>query len=144
MSLAVIGKGASYEFRWRVWALLRDVIAANLDETTVPAFAALGDALVKGAMTLEAAQLAADVEKIRQWCVGKSFDELVIGPRTSAIVHFSDMATSRRPLAMTEIERIRPIADSNDLAEYFAVMLDSLARVSAHPADDGTVEVIDG
>lgn len=144
MSLAVIGKGASYEFRWRTWALLRDVLAANIDETTVPAFAALGDVLVKGTMTVDAAQLAADVAKIREWCVGKSFEMLVIGPRTSALVHFTDLATSRRQLSMTEIERIRPIADSNDLAEYFSTMLDSLARVSAHPADDGTVEVLDG
>jgi len=144
MSVAVIGKGASYEFRWRTWALLRDVIAANLDETTMPAFSALGDVLVKGTMTLDAATLGADIGRIREWLVGKSFDELVIGPRTSALVHFTDMATSRRQLTMTEIDRIRPIADSADLAEYFSTMLDSLARVSANPNDDGTIEVIDG
>lgn len=144
MSLAVIGKGASYEFRWRTWALLRDVIAANLEETSMPAFSAIGDAMVKGTMTLDAATLGADIGRIRDWLVGKSFDELVIGPRTSALVHFTDMATSRRQLTMTEIDRIRPIADSVDLAEYFSTMLDSLARVSAHPNDDGTIEVIDG
>ena len=30
MSLAAIGQGASYEFRLRTWALLRDVVLAPL------------------------------------------------------------------------------------------------------------------
>jgi hypothetical protein len=31
-----------------------------------------------------------------------------------------------------------------DLAQYFAVMLESFARVASKPYADGTVEVIDG
>ena len=144
MSLAVIGDGASYEFRWRTWALLRDVIVANLDEAALPAFCSLGDALVKGAMRVDAAALAADVARIREWLVGKSFDELVLGARTSSLLHFTDMATERRSLTRKEIENIRPISDSKDLAEYFATMLDSLDRVCRHPTADGTIEVVDG
>ncbi|HTL38290.1 MAG TPA: hypothetical protein VL326_34405 [Kofleriaceae bacterium] len=144
MSLAVIGVEASYEFRWRTWALLRDVIVANLDEATVETFASLGDALVNGSMRVDAKALAADIALIREWLVGKPFEALVIGPRTSAIVHMTSMANTRRPLSRREIENIRPIADSKDLAEYFAVMLDSLERVSGKPQADGTIEVIDG
>jgi hypothetical protein len=144
MSLAVIGAGASYEFRWRTWALLRDVLVANLDETTVPAFCALGDAMVEGTVRVKADELAADIARIREWLVGKPFTDLVIGPRTAALVHFTQKATHRRPLNWNEIDRIRPIADSTDLAEYFATMLDSFARVCEHPAADGTLEIIDG
>ena len=144
MSLAVIGVDASYEFRWRTWALLRDVVVANLDEASVEVFASLGDALVHGTMRVDAQALAADVETIRAWLVGKPFEALVIGPRTSAIVHMTSMANTRRPLSRREIESIRPIADSKDLAEYFAVMLDSFARVAGKPHADGMIEVIDG
>lgn len=144
MSVAVIGKGASYEFRWRTWALLRDAVVAHLDEASLPAFCSLGDVLVKSTMTVDAAALAADIARIGEWLVGQSFDELVIGTRTSSLVHLTDMARTRRQLTRNEIERIRPIAESKDLAEYFAVMIDSLARVAAHPNDDGTLEAVDG
>ena len=144
MSLAVIGEDASYEFRWRSWALLRDVVVANLDEASIEAFASLGDALVSGSLRVDAQALAADIATIREWLVGKPFEALVIGPRTSAIVHMTSMANTRRPLSRREIENIRPIADSKDLAEYFAVMLDSLARVASKPYADGTIEVVDG
>jgi hypothetical protein len=90
MSLAAIGDGASYEFRWRTWALLRDVVVANLDEESIPAFASIGDAMVEGTLRLDAAALLVDIERIREWLVGRSFDELVLGPRTSALLHPSD------------------------------------------------------
>ena len=142
MSLAVIGKGASYEFRWRTWALLRDVVVANLGEDSVSTFCSLGDALVKE-LNVDAKALAGDITRIREWLAGKSFDELVLGPRTAAVLHFTDTPTSRRALTRNEIERIRPIADSPDLADYFRTMLDSFARVAEHPLDDGTLEVVD-
>lgn len=144
MSLAVIGVEASYEFRWRTWALLRDVVVANMDESEVEAFASLGDAMVNGRMRVDAKALAADIALIRTFLVGKPFEALVIGPRTSAIVHMTSMANTRRPLSRREIENIRPIAESKDLADYFAVMLDSLDRVAGRPDADGMIDVIDG
>ena len=144
MSLAVIRLDASYEFRWRTWALLRDVVVANMDERDVEAFASLGDALVNGSIRVEAKALAADIAVIRAFLAGKPFEALVIGPRTSAIVHMTSMANTRRPLSRREIENIRPIADSKDLAEYFATMLDSLLRVAGKPDAEGMIEVIDG
>lgn len=144
MSLAAIGDRASYEFRWRTWALLRDVVVANLDEASLSTFCSLGDALVHGSLRVDAKALASDITRIREWLVGRSFDELVLGVRTSSLLHFTDMPTERRSLSHIEIDRIRPIGDSKDLAEYFAVMLDSLERVCSHPTEDGTIEVIDG
>ena len=140
----MIGNGASYEFRWRTWALLRDVVVANLDEESLPGFCSLGDAMVDGALRVRAAVLMADIERIRAWLVGRPFDDLVLGPRTSALLHFTTQPTQRRPLTENEVEKIRPIAGSHDLAEYFATMLDSMARVCAHPMPDGMVEIVDG
>jgi hypothetical protein len=144
MSLAMIGQGASYEFRWRVWALLRDVVAANLDEATLPAFCAIGDAMVEGSLRVDARALATELAQIRTWLAGKPVDSLVIGPRTSALVYMTKVVPERRALSLGEIDRIRPIADSSDLAEYFATMLDSMEHVCTHPQPDGTVEIIDG
>lgn len=144
MSLAMIGNGASYEFRWRTWALLRDVVVANLDEESLPAFCSLGDAMVDGVLRVRADALLADIERIRAWLVGRPFDDLVLGPRTSALLHFSSHPTQRRPLTENEIEKIRPRAGSEDLAEYFSTMLDSMARVCARPAADGMLEIVDG
>lgn len=144
MSLAVIGQDASYEFRWRTWALLRDVVVANLDEAAVETFASLGDALVDGSIRVNAAALAADIARIREFLVGKPFEALVIGPRTSSIVYMTSKTNVRRPLTRREIENIRPIADSKDLADYFAVVLDSFERVCSKPSPDGTIEVVDG
>ncbi|MDQ3299433.1 MAG: hypothetical protein M3619_22880 [Myxococcota bacterium] len=144
MSLALIGNGASYEFRWRTWALLRDVLVTHLDETSLPGFCLLGDAMVDGTLRIEAAVLAADLARIRAWLVGRPFEDLVLGPRTSAMLHLVTRPPARRALTQTEIENIRPITGSEDLAEYFATMLDSMDRVCAHPNEDGTVEVVDG
>jgi hypothetical protein len=144
VSLALIGNGASYEFRWRTWALLRDVLVAHLEEETLPAFCSLGDALVKGMFRVEGAALGAEIERIRGWLAGRSFEDLILGPRTSAMLHFAPIRPIRRPLTPTEIENIRPVAGSFDLAEYFATMLDSMARVCRHPGEDGTIEVVDG
>ena len=144
MSLAVIGDGASYEFRWRTWALLRDVVVANLDEATLPVFCAIGDALVNGPQRADAAALAADITRIRTWLVGRPFEDLVLGPRTSAMLHFAPRVAARRPLSRNEAEAIRAIGNAADLAEYFATMLDSLDHVCAHPASDGTIEIVDG
>jgi hypothetical protein len=144
MSLTALGDGASYEFRWRTWALLRDVLVANLDEATLPTFCSLGDAMVDSPMHVDAAALASEIAQIRAWLVDKPFEMLVIGPRTSVLVHMTNMATTRRPLSWVEIDRIRPIGASKDLAEYFALMLDSFERVCAHPQPGGMIELIDG
>ena len=144
MSLAVIGNGASYEFRWRTWALLRDVVVAHLDEAMLMAFCALGDAMVAAPQRVVAVDLAADVARIRAFLAGRPFEDLVLGPRTSQMLHFAPKVATRRPMTRLEVENIRPIAGSADLAEYFATMLDSLDRVCAHPTADGTLEVVDG
>ena len=140
----MIGNGASYEFRWRTWALLRDVLVAHLDEESLPAFCSLGDAMVDQGLRVRAGALLDDLERIRAWLVGRPFDDLVLGPRTSALLHFTSQPLQRRPLTQNEVEKIRPIAGSEDLAQYFATMLDSMARVCAHPTADGTLEVVDG
>ena len=146
MSLAALGSGASYEFRWRSWALLRDVIVATLDggEANYPCFSSVGDALVAGKININAEGLAGEVKRLRVQLAGHPLDDLVIGPRTAQVLYWGVTPKSRRPLTRNEIENIRPVGDATDLGEYFATMLDSLERVCGHPAGDGTIEIIDG
>lgn len=145
MSLAAIGNGASYEFRWRSWALLRDVIvAAEGGEASYPCFSSLGDALVSGKIAVNAAALAGEVSRLRNVLAGHPLDDLVIGPRTAQALYWGVTPKSLRPLTRNEIENIRPVGDARNLAEYFSSMLDSLEHVCKSPAADGTIEIIDG
>ena len=146
MSLAAIGAGASFEFRWRIWALLRDVIVVVLEggEASYPSFASLGDALVSGTIKVDARALAGEVGKLRAALGGRPLDQLVIGLRTAQVLFWGVTPTAPRPLTRSEVENVRPIGESKDLAEYFATMLDSLDHVCQHPAADGTIEIIDG
>lgn len=143
MSIALIGEGASYEFRWRAWALLRDVVVAHVDEATLPAFTSLGDAMVKSTIAVDAAALAGELDRIRPVLATLSTGDLVLGPRTSAMLHGAK-PLARRPLSPVEAERIRPFGGAENLADYFATMLDSMARVCSRPRSDGTIEAIDG
>lgn len=145
MSLAAIGSGASYEFRWRSWALLRDALAEYLDgPARFPSFFAIGDALVAGRIHLEAAKLGNEIEHIRAGLVGRTLDDLVLGTRTASILHLGITPKHSRPLTRIEVANIRHPGDAEELTEYFATMLDSFARVCSHPNQDGTIEVIDG
>jgi hypothetical protein len=146
MSLAAIGSGASYEFRWRSWALLRDAIVALLDggEASFPCFASIGDAIVSGRTVLAAEPLAAELARLRTQLANRPLEDLVIGPRTAAVLYWGATAKTRRRLTRSELEGIRPIGDSKDLADYFATMLDSLEHVCRHPDSGGTIEIVDG
>src|SRR5688572_9033024 len=130
MSLAIIGSGASYEFRWRSWALLRDALAEHVDgESRFPGFFAIGDALVAGRIHVVAEQLGTELEQIRASLVGKPLDDLVLGPRTASILFFGVTPRHSRPLTRIEVSNIRHPGAAEELTEYFATMLDSLARV---------------
>jgi hypothetical protein len=145
MSLAAIGSGASYEFRWRSWALLRDALAEYLDgNERFPSFFAIGDALVAGRIHLVAAALGSEIEQIRSGLVGKTLDDLVLGPKTASILHGGRLPKTSRPLTRIEVSNIRHPGGAEELTEYFATMLDSFARVCAHPNQDGTIEFVDG
>ncbi len=144
MSLALIGKGAAYEFRWRTWAMLRDVIHEHLDQASYATLCAMGDAMVYGKVAIRAARLADELARLREALHGRPFSDLVVGPRTAALLHLAPPPKDARPLTPSEIEAIRPVAGSFDLAEYFATMIDSMARVCTHPDDDGMLELVDG
>ncbi|MCX5746056.1 MAG: hypothetical protein NT062_26560 [Proteobacteria bacterium] len=120
------------------------MLVAHLDEATIPTFGSFGDAMGGKTLSIDAAALLDELGRIRAWLIGKPFEELVLGPRTSALLHGGRLAKVRRPLTMVEIEGIRPIGLSTELGDYFATMLDSLTRVGQHPRADGTIEVVDG
>ena len=142
MSLALIGKGSSFEFRWRRWALLRDT-AMNLSTTPRPCLYAIGDGLLKP-VRFHAGGLAQDVEAVRRMLRGKSVDLLAIAPATAAVLYMGARLSEPRPLTPVERSQVAPAREGSDLADYFASLLDSIYEVCGHPFDDGCVEVIDG
>jgi hypothetical protein len=147
MSLAMIGRNASYEFRWRRWALLRDTAALHLEDgksgTRFPRFASIGDALIDP-LRIPARELADEIRAMQPALARHPVTALVLGPATAAILYMGARLESPRPLTNAEIAQISPLGDARNLAEYFASMLDSMSHVCQHAADDGTIEVIDG
>lgn len=144
----MIGNQASYEFRWRRWALLRDTVAF-LMESEKPGsryehFASIGHALGVDSMKIPAESLAAELREIREGLKKRSVDDLVLGPITASVLYPAAKLERARPLTRVELAHVAPIGDEQTLDQYFASMLDSMADVCAHPAADGTIEVLDG
>ncbi len=143
VSLALVGAGASYEFRWRRWALLRDTVAAHFEDgvagTRFPTLLAIG----AGSVRVPANEFAFEIVKIRELLRGCAIEGLRISHQTSTILYQSAVPGSR-PLRPNELAQIAPVGDARDLEEYFSSMLDSFADVCAPPAADGTVEALDG
>lgn len=144
----MLGKDASYEFRWRRWALLRDAVIAHLEDgragARFPQFASIGNALGVGSVHLPAAPLAEEVAEIKRALAARTIDDLVLGTSTAAVLYPTTKLEAPRPLTRTELNQIAPIGDESTLDQYFASMLDSMLHVCAHPAADGTIEVYDG
>lgn len=147
MSLALIGKQSSYEFRWRRWSLLRDCVAAHLEHgaygSRFPQFASIGDAL-DAALRLPARELGAEIATMRDELARHPATDLVLGPATAAVLYLGVKLDAPRPLTARELGQIVPPRDGETLADYFGSMLESIAEVCRNPADDGTLEVVDG
>lgn len=148
MSLAIIGEDASYEFRWRRWALLSDTITAVLEDgvrgSQFPRVHAIGSALVDGTIEIAARELAEEIRVIRERLQGQSLDRLTVSGRTAAVLYPRVHLEGSRPLTHVEMRQIAPFGDAQDLAEYFASILDSIEHVCASPKSRGQIEVIDG
>lgn len=148
MSLAMVGRNASYEFRWRRWALLRDAIATHLEGASAGSryqqFASIGRALGVESVRIPAAALATELRQIRDALARHPVEDLVLGPITAKVLYPTLTLEAARPLTRTELSHVAPIGNDTMLDQYFASMLDSMLDVCAHPAQDGTIEVHDG
>ena len=147
MSLALIGRGASYEFRWRRWALLRDTVAMHLEDgrtgSRYPHLAQLGDAIVEP-RRIDASALATEAAEVREKLGGMPIEKLAIGEATAAVLYHGAHIAAPRLLNDTELAQVAPVGTAADLREYFQSMIDSIADVCRHPHEDGKLEVIDG
>ena len=146
MSLALIGKGASYEFRWRRWALLRDTAAAHLEGgrsgTRFPRFASIGEALLRPTK-LPARELRSELDAIRAGLGDLPISALVLGEETAAVVKMGARLEAPRPLTENELAQLTPVGSAVKLEEYFSSMFDSIVDVCDHPDDAGMIEVLD-
>ena len=142
----MLGNNASYEFRWRRWALLRDVVITHLDSESehYRQFTSIGNALGTPSVRIPAAALASELEAIRAALTTRSVDELVISPTTASVLYPTVRLEEPRRMTRTELLQVAPIGDEKTLAEYFASMIDSMLHVCANPSADGMIEVVDG
>lgn len=148
MSLAMVGTRASYEFRWRRWALLRDVVAAHLEGASTsrryPVFASIGGAVGFVSVHVPAEALAAELREIRAQLAERPVTDLVLGPMTARVLYPRLSVQTARPLTHIELSQVAPIGDEKTLDHYFASMIDSMLEVCEHPTADGTIEIHDG
>lgn len=144
----MLGKGASYEFRWRRWALLRDAVVAHLEDgkpgSRFPEFATIGDALGVDSVSIEATKLARELREIRAALGKLSVDDLVLGPPTASVLYRGTTLEAARPLTRTELLQIAPPGGAETLEQYFSTMFESMLHVCASPTEDGTIEILDG
>lgn len=143
MSLALIGDGASCEFRWRRWALLRDVVDAHLGKGYI-VFFSIGEALGGATVRVSASLLADEMRRIRDGLRTRPVSDLVLGPITAHVLYPRSPGDAPRPLTRQELGNIAPIGDSVTLEQYFASLVDAILDVCARPWDDGTLDVVDG
>jgi hypothetical protein len=145
MSLAMIGEGAAYEFRWRRWALLRDTLLyLEREPNRFPTFSAIGDALVAGSLKLPAAALGEEITGILRRLRGHTVEELAMSPTTASVLYMG--AKLEVPRRLTEHERtnVAPPGVEGDLADFFGSMCESMIEVCARPLVDGRIEILDG
>jgi hypothetical protein len=143
MSLAVIGRDSSCEFRWRRWALLCDTLG-TFDQTQgrFPLLASIGRAM-NGPLRIPARELASEIRAVQQVLSGRPVTQLAISPATAAILYMGARLEQPRPLTARELEQVAPPGTSLDLAEYFASTCDAIAAACSAAFDDDCVEVID-
>ncbi|MBL0218798.1 MAG: hypothetical protein IPQ07_33590 [Myxococcales bacterium] len=146
MSIALIGRGASYEFRWRRWALLRDTAGTWSPDPheRFRWFNTIGTALVSGIVRIPAAELGVEVVLLQSQLKGLPVTTLSIAPDTAAVLYMGAKLAATRPLTAHELEHVAPAGNATDLAEYFASMCDSMLRVCEHPLVDRCIQVVDG
>lgn len=141
----MVGKQASFEFRWRRWALLRDVVAAHLDDgSRYRRLASIGEALGVDSLRIPAAELEKELLEIRAGLAGRSMNDLVLGPITAKVLQPTVKLDAARPLTRNELSQLAPIGTDETLDQYFASMIDSMLEVCAHPDETGMIEVHDG
>jgi hypothetical protein len=146
MSIALVGTGASHEFRWRRWALLRDAVLAHLDRdgSRFRRFYSIGDALGQDVVRIPASDLMREIEELERGLADHSIDELVLGPFTAAAIYPGAVLKEARPLTPHEMQNIAPVGEEKTLAAYFSSLLSSIREVCQHPRPDGTIEAFDG
>lgn len=142
MSLALLGRHASYEFRWRRWALLRDTVEALLGPR-FPTVASFGEVMTLGPRRLVASVLADEVGVIHRELADHGVDRLTLGPQTAAVLYPRLVLARARPLSALELEEVAPVGGARSLADYFASTCQSLGYVCKNPFVDGTVELVD-
>lgn len=150
MSLSFVGPGGSVERRWIVYALLSDNVQFHLEGgVPSPAFAelhALGDAMTKGEVVVDAVALRRQVEAARS-LLERPIADLAVTLRTRAasMLRFPVPSGPQASLVSdTEWSVPFPIEGAGTLGDVFGSLVDELLKVTDGARDGDQVTVVDG
>jgi hypothetical protein len=150
MSLTFLGPSGSAEQRWIYYALLRDNVIHHLkggqgDPETSPLLR-IGAALGRGAMTVPALELRAEVERARE-LLALPLTQLAVSGRTRAALTLewpppekveTTLLTDELSAALALPER------SERLGDVIGLLIEDLLRITEGAKDGDQVEVRDG
>jgi hypothetical protein len=149
MTLAFHGPSGSFERRWIVYAMLRDNVQHHLERgTRGTEFAhlhALGDALVRGEVSVPASELRRELERVGDM-LRLPIEELAVSVRTRSIqmLRFPVLTEGETVLA-ADIgwEAPFPLADALTLDDAFGSLVAELLRVTESATPSAVVTVVD-
>lgn len=150
MSLTFQGPGGAFERRWIVYALLCDNVQHHLEGGVISAeFAALhtlGEALLRGDVTVPAAQLCAELRRARV-LLDRPIDDLAVSVRTRAACNlYFPVPAAERSTVLAEEEDWTvpfPVEGAEKLGDVFGSFLEELLRVAEGGSDGDVVRAVD-
>jgi len=149
MSLAFHGPSGSFERRWIVYAMLRDNVQHHLEQgargTDFPHVHELGNALIRGEVSVPALELRRELERARV-VLSQPAEELAVSQRTRSIqlLRFPLPNESDTALA-SEIdwEAPFPLEGAVTLDDAFGSIVTELLRITEGATDADVVTVVD-
>jgi hypothetical protein len=151
MSLTFLGPKGAVERRWVVYALLRDNVQHHLEGgepgKEFLALHELGEALVRGEVTVPAAKLHQELVRAREALLSRPIGELAASVRTRAVMTLSFPLPDARGTALVSESGWTPpvlVQGAETLADVFGSLLLELIAATEGAADGEVVRVIDG
>ena len=149
MSLAFHGPSGSFERRWIVYAMLRDNVQHHLEHgtrgTEFPHLHALGEALIRGEVSVPALELRRELERVSDM-LRRPIEDLAVSVRTRSIQMLRfPVPTKGETVLASDIgwEAPFPLEGAPTLDDAFGSLVAELLRVTDAATDSDLVTVVD-
>lgn len=149
MSLSFVGPGGSFETPWIRYAILRDNVLHHLDRQSPSlqfvSLYTVAAALGGSRITVNACQLASEVDRIIRELGPVSASQLAISARTQAVLRFEPMLPVSGPTELLPESISLPWLDTSaeTIGEIFKSLLANLRRITDGAGELDQVEVFD-